>query len=109
MDGSRFRCRAGLAWALLPAPARAAAPDGAPAMHAFVDRLMRGMTLEEKIGQLTIIGSGRPQPGLEKRIRGGRVGGVNGVLLPTPNEPCPSNSFIVWGERGVRGRHYASR
>ncbi len=49
-------------------------------MHAFVDHLMQRMTLEEKIGQLTIVGSGLSQDQLERWIREGRVGGTNGVL-----------------------------
>lgn len=49
-------------------------------MHAFVDGLLKRMTLEEKVGQLTIIGSGISRAELEKAIREGRVGGTNGVL-----------------------------
>lgn len=68
-------------WVLPSVLARAAPPpNGAAAMHAFVARLMRRMTLEEKIGQLTIIGSGIPKAELERLIREGRVGGANGVL-----------------------------
>lgn len=56
--------------------------DG-PAMHTFVDHLMKRMTLQEKIGQLTIVGADRKN--LEQRVREGRVGGTNGVLPDQPD------------------------
>ncbi len=62
------------------APAALPGPGDAQSMHAFVDGLLKRMTLEEKAGQLTIIGSGIPRGELEKLIREGRVGGTNGVL-----------------------------
>lgn len=71
------------------APARTPAPPsstGDPTMHAFVDGLLDRMTLEEKVGQLTIIGPDRKD--LEKLIRAGRVGGTSGVL---PNQPDLAN------------------
>ncbi|RAP57825.1 glycoside hydrolase family 3 N-terminal domain-containing protein [Oleiagrimonas sp. MCCC 1A03011] len=63
-------------------PAYAAPPrhDDA-AMHAFVDKLLSRMTLEEKIGQLSIMGKGADN--LQTLIRNGRLGGTNGVLPDT--------------------------
>ncbi|MGH8599325.1 MAG: glycoside hydrolase family 3 N-terminal domain-containing protein [Burkholderiales bacterium] len=64
-----------------------AADSGAPprhddkAMRAFVDGLLQRMTLEEKAGQLTIVGSDRDD--LEQLVRKGLVGGTNGVLQDT--------------------------
>lgn len=58
-----------------------AAADAAPRNDgdtAFVNRLLARMTLEEKVGQLTIVGADRPD--LEQLIREGRLGGTNGVL-----------------------------
>lgn len=70
-----------LATAQAPAPAPPSSRNG-QAMHAFVDGLLARMTLEEKAGQLTILGTDRGQ--LETLIREGKVGGSNGVL---PNQP----------------------
>ncbi|GAB3041615.1 beta-glucosidase BglX [Oleiagrimonas citrea] len=50
-------------------------------MHAFVDKLLSRMTLEEKIGQLSIMGKGADN--LQTLIRNGRLGGTNGVLPDT--------------------------
>ncbi|MGH8215576.1 MAG: glycoside hydrolase family 3 N-terminal domain-containing protein [Rhodanobacteraceae bacterium] len=63
------------------------AADAAPVRHddqtmqAFVDALLQRMTVEEKVGQLTILGSGSEN--LEQRIEKGLVGGTNGVLQGT--------------------------
>ncbi|CAM5597140.1 Beta-hexosaminidase [Rhodanobacter lindaniclasticus] len=55
------------------------APTTDPAtMHAFVDHLLSRMTLEEKVGQLSIAGADRKD--LEQLVREGRLGGTNGVL-----------------------------
>lgn len=55
------------------------APTTDPAtMHAFVDHLLSRMTLEEKVGQLSIAGTDRKD--LEQLVREGRLGGTNGVL-----------------------------
>jgi len=62
--------------------ARAAPPPHSPAaMHALVDKLLSRMTLEEKAGQLSIMGSGAGN--LEQLVRSGRLGGTNGVLAGT--------------------------
>lgn len=66
-----------------PVPLRAAPPgrhDDA-AMRVFVDTLIARMTLEEKAGQLTILGADAGH--LDKLVREGRVGGTNGVLANT--------------------------
>lgn len=47
----------------------------------FVDDLLSYMTLEEKLGQLDLVHS-PDDPGLEKAIAAGRVGGVAGADLP---------------------------
>lgn len=55
------------------------AESGAPAgMHAFVDHLLARMTLEEKVGQLSIAGADRKD--LDQLVREGHLGGTNGVL-----------------------------
>ncbi|MBB6183164.1 beta-glucosidase BglX [Oleiagrimonas soli] len=50
-------------------------------MHAFVDKLLSRMTLEEKVGQLSIMG--KDADNLPELIRSGRLGGTNGVLPDT--------------------------
>lgn len=67
-----------LAATTCPPAAMAKPPHDARAMHAFVDHLLGRMTLEEKIGQLSIAGADRKD--LEQLIRDGRLGGTNGVL-----------------------------
>ncbi|HJP97737.1 MAG TPA: glycoside hydrolase family 3 N-terminal domain-containing protein [Rhodanobacteraceae bacterium] len=68
-----------------PAPVLAADAASAPhddkAMQAFVDALLQRMTIEEKVGQLTILGADSKD--LEQLIREGEVGGTNGVLQDT--------------------------
>ncbi len=69
-----------------PAPASASASAQAPAspekMHAFVTTLMSRMTLDEKIGQLNLPGSGDIVTGqagnsdIAKKIGEGKVGGL---------------------------------
>lgn len=79
----RFAC-AVFALFLCLSPASMRAVDAATpprhdkAMRAFVNGLLQRMTLEEKAGQLTIVGSDRDD--LEDLIRKGLVGGTNGVL-----------------------------
>ena len=54
------------------------AEHGETAMNAKIDSLLSQMTLEEKVGQLTIMGADRKN--LKELIREGKVGGTNGVL-----------------------------
>jgi len=66
---------------LLPAAmATAKVPPAADpaAMRSFVDHLLARMTLQEKVGQLSIAGADRKD--LDKLIRDGQLGGSNGVL-----------------------------
>ncbi len=51
---------------------------GRGAMESKIDALMLRMTLQEKAGQLTIIGADRKD--LQSLVRHGEVGGTNGVL-----------------------------
>lgn len=82
----RIAC-AVLVFLLLALPAPVLAADSAPtqhddqAMQSFVDQLLQRMTLEEKVGQLTIFGADNKN--LEQRIREGKVGGTSGVLPDT--------------------------
>jgi beta-glucosidase len=65
-------------------PVTATVDDGSPSStsppdrQAFVEHLLARMTLEEKVGQLSIAGADRK--GLEQLIRDGHLGGTNGVL-----------------------------
>src|SRR6516162_7360180 len=58
-------------------------------MNAFIDDLMRRMTLEEKIGQLNLLSMGFDKNGpllnkeSEAQIQQGLLGGVFGVYTPT--------------------------
>lgn len=64
-----------------PVPGQAAAPAAAARdslIGARVDSLLRRMTLEEKIGQLTVVGGDRRD--LRQLVREGKVGATNGVL-----------------------------
>lgn len=54
-------------------------------IDAKVDSLLKRMTLEEKIGQLTIMGADRKN--LKELIKEGKVGGTNGVLPGKDVEP----------------------
>ena len=47
-------------------------------LHVKVDSLLNQMTLQEKVGQLTIMGADRKN--LKQLIREGKIGGTNGVL-----------------------------
>lgn len=74
------------AFLLLTSPAPAFAADAAPAhddqaMQVFVDGLLQRMTIEEKVGQLTILGADGKNLG--QLILEGEVGGTNGVLQGT--------------------------
>jgi beta-glucosidase len=51
------------------------------AMQSFVDGLLQRMTIEEKVGQLTILGA--DDKDLEQLVPEGKVGGTNGVLQDT--------------------------
>lgn len=81
------RALAVLALLLLASPASvlaadaASVPHGDPAMQSFVDGLLQRMTIEEKVGQLTILGA--DSKNLEQLVREGKVGGTNGVLQDT--------------------------
>ena len=54
------------------------AEHGETAMNAKIDSLLSQMTLEEKVGQLTVMGADRKN--LKELIKEGKVGGTNGVL-----------------------------
>lgn len=56
---------------------------------AFIDDLMRQMTLDEKIGQLRLISIGEdmPQPKLIKEIAAGRIGGMFNTVTREDNRP----------------------
>ncbi|HEY9112109.1 MAG TPA: glycoside hydrolase family 3 N-terminal domain-containing protein, partial [Rhodanobacteraceae bacterium] len=82
LAGAAFMLAATQAPAPAPAPAPSSSLDG-QAMHAFVDGLLGRMTLEEKVGQLTIVGEDRDH--LQKLIREGKIGGTNGVLGDKPD------------------------
>ncbi|MGA0586558.1 beta-glucosidase BglX [Dyella sp. KRB-257] len=75
---SRLFAMLGLAWGLACPLAHAGDAGGEAKMHRVVDGLLSRMTLEEKVGQLSILGADRGD--LEALIREGRVGGTNGVL-----------------------------
>ncbi len=69
-----------LSGAVTPAPApQPPSSLNGPAMHTFVDKLLKRMTLEEKIGQLTFVGGDHDN--LEQLIREGHVGASNGVVV----------------------------
>lgn len=68
-----------LAAAALAMPAQARSPaDDAAAMHAKVDGLIARMTLEEKIGQLEVLGDDYGK--LDDLARAGKLSATNGVL-----------------------------
>src|SRR5690606_2554431 len=57
-------------------------------MDAFIDNLMRQMTLSEKIGQLNLVTSGEATTGstvssdVESKIKQGQVGGIFSMSTP---------------------------
>jgi beta-glucosidase len=65
--------------------AMAQTKGGDAKMDAFVNKLMSKMTLDEKIGQLNLVTSGRPTTGttvnknVEKGIKDGSIGGIFGL------------------------------
>lgn len=63
---------------LLPALGVAQGKELLPKMNVFVDSLLQKMTLEEKVGQLTIFGGDSDD--LKSSIKLGKVGGTNGML-----------------------------
>lgn len=65
-----------------PAPQPPSTLDG-PAMHAFVDKLLARMTVEEKVGQLTLLGEDRKD--LERLASAGKLGASNGLLGDKPD------------------------
>ncbi len=66
---------AGCAAAASPPPSQA--PPATSPLDARIDSILAGLTLEQKVGQLTIAG-GRAD--LRDLVRAGRIGGTNGVL-----------------------------
>lgn len=75
---SRLFAMLGLAWGVACPLAHAGDAGSEAKMHRVVDGLLSRMTLEEKVGQLSILGADHRD--LETLIREGRVGGTNGVL-----------------------------
>jgi beta-glucosidase len=67
-----------LAAAALAMPAPARTPDDDAAMHAKIESLLGQMTLEEKAGQLSILGGDAGD--LDTLARSGRMMGTNGVF-----------------------------
>ncbi|SEB64386.1 beta-glucosidase BglX [Terriglobus roseus] len=66
------------------APPTAPAPID-PAAYRFADKLLKQMTLEEKVGQMTQVALNSPDgPGVEDRIRKGLVGSL--LFIKDPNE-----------------------
>jgi beta-glucosidase len=57
---------------------------------AFIDDLLRQMTLEEKIGQLRLISIGPEMPAkkLAEELAAGRVGGTFNSVTRPENRPC---------------------
>ena len=69
----------------LPVGAAMTGGDHFAAVHErarFVDDLLSYMTLEEKLGQLDLFHNS-DDPGLEKAIAAGRIGGVAGPVVPS--------------------------
>lgn len=75
---SRLFAMLGLAWGVACPLAHAGDAGDEAKMHRVVDGLLSRMTLEEKVGQLSILGADHGD--LEALIREGHVGGTNGVL-----------------------------
>jgi len=67
-----------LAATVLAAPAPAQSPNDAAAMNAKIDSLLKQMTLEEKVGQLSILGGDHGN--LDQLARSGEMMGTNGVF-----------------------------
>ena len=67
----------------------AVAMPSASAKQAFIDNLIRRMTLDEKIGQLRLIsiGADMPAPKLMEEIAAGRVGGTFNSVTRADNRP----------------------
>ncbi|KPW15158.1 Periplasmic beta-D-glucoside glucohydrolase, partial [Pseudomonas syringae pv. atrofaciens] len=59
------------------------------AKNAFIGKLMKQMTLDEKIGQLRLISisSEMPQPQILKEIAAGRIGGTFNSITRSENRP----------------------
>lgn len=75
-----------LSWMLLASYTIFAQQD--PKMNAFVDQLMKKMTIDEKIGQLNLVTPGGAVTGavvsqdVETKIAKGQVGGMFGIIGP---------------------------
>ncbi len=65
---------------LAPAYAEAVAPD--PSIEAKVERLLKQMTLDEKIGQLNFPSQSFPSDSQQAMVRNGGIGGVLNVVHP---------------------------
>ncbi len=59
------------------------------AKNAFIGKLMKQMTLDEKIGQLRLISisADMPQPQILKEIAAGRIGGTFNSVTRSENRP----------------------
>src|SRR6187402_3273299 len=67
------------------APPPTSPPPIDPAAYRFADKLLKQMTLEEKVGQMTQVALNSPDgPGVEDRIRKGLVGSL--LFIKDPNE-----------------------
>lgn len=71
--------------------AQSAATDNTTlqAKNAFIGKLMKQMTLDEKIGQLRLISisADMPQPQILKEIAAGRIGGTFNSVTRSENRP----------------------
>ena len=72
-----------------PASSAVSSKSTLQAKNAFISKLMKQMTLDEKIGQLRLISiSGEmPQPMILKEIAAGRIGGTFNSITRSENRP----------------------
>ncbi|WP_045488254.1 beta-glucosidase BglX [Pseudomonas sp. StFLB209] len=75
--------------ALAATPARASQQTPLQAKNAFINDLMKQMTLDEKIGQLRLISISKemPQPKILKEIAAGRIGSTFNSITRAENRP----------------------
>ena len=83
-----------LAAAALTIPASARAGDDDAAMHAKVESLLKQMTIEEKAGQLSILGGDAGD--LDTLARSGQMTGTNGVFNFPANG---THSWPYWNQQ----------